>query len=215
VLPIALNWTAVERRSEPVALMPRLVASSLLDSLPPHAVLFVAGDNDSYPLWYSQRVHGERRDVTVVTMPLLAAPWYLEELKRREGFSITASSYSVVGRSADIAASARRVGRPVAVALTVPDTERARLGGPWVVTGIVAIEEPAPNVAKGVVRLDSARIAAAAARIESALRGRVARSAPDPIHDYFLRVLSCPRLSIAQTRSNAQLASLDSTCNLW
>jgi hypothetical protein len=214
MLPIGLNWSAVDRRREPEAIMPRLVASSLLDSLPPRAVLFVAGDNDSYPLWYSQRVHGERRDVTVVTMPLLAAPWYLEELKRRDGLSTTSAPFSLIGRSAGIAASARRIGRPVAVALTVPDTERVRLGGAWVVTGVVAIEEPTLNSARGAVRLDSARIAASAARIDSALRGRVPRPAPDPIHDYFLRVLSCPRLSIAATRSNAQLASLDSTCNL-
>jgi hypothetical protein len=214
LLPIGLNWSAVERRSEPEATMPRLVASSLLDGLPPRTVLFVAGDNDSYPLWYAQRVHGERRDVTVVTMPLLAATWYLEELMRRDGLSITSSQYSIVGRSADIAASARRLGRPVAVALTVPATERERLGGPWVVTGVAAIEDPTPDAPRTGVRLDSARIASAATRIESTLRGRVPRSAPDPIHDYFLRVLSCPRLSIAPTRSNAQLASLDSTCNL-
>ena len=213
-LPIGLNWSAVERRSEPEASMPRLVAAALLDSLPPRTVLFVAGDNDTYPLWYSQRVHAERRDVTIVTMPLLAAQWYLEELKRRDGLSITSAPYSLVGRSSDIAASARRAGRPVAVALTVPHSERIRLGGPWVVTGLAAIEDPTSNTTKTVVRLDSARIAAVAARIDSTLGGRVPRSAADPVHDYFLRVLSCPRLSIAKTRSTAQLASLDSTCNL-
>jgi hypothetical protein len=161
-----------------------------------------------------QQVHGVRRDVTIVTMPLLAAPWYLEELQRRDGFAVTTSTYSLVGRSADIATSARRFGRPVTVALTVPDSERVRLGGPWVVTGLAAIEDRTSNTTKGAVRLDSVRIAAVAARIDSTLGGRVPRSAPDPVHDYFLRVLSCPRLSIAKTRSTAQLASLDSTCNL-
>jgi len=161
--------------------MPRLVASSLLDSLPPRTVLFVAGDNDSYPLWYAQQVHDERRDVTIVTMPLLAASWYPEELRRRQSLSITSASYSLVGRSADIAASARRAGRPIAVALTVPDSERVRLGGPWVVTGLAAIEEPTSNSTKSAVRLDSARITAEAARIDSMLGGRVPRSAPDPV----------------------------------
>src|SRR5207302_797190 len=75
-LPIALNWSAVSRRQELEAQLPSEVARALLDPLPPRAVLFVAGDNDTYPLWYAQVVQGRRIDVTVVTMPLLEAPWY-------------------------------------------------------------------------------------------------------------------------------------------
>jgi hypothetical protein len=41
------------------------------------------GDNDTYPLWYLQQVERGRVDVTVVTIPLLAAIWYREELARR------------------------------------------------------------------------------------------------------------------------------------
>ncbi|MGE5733374.1 MAG: protein O-mannosyl-transferase family, partial [Gemmatimonas sp.] len=67
-LPIALNWSAVDRRPEPEASLPRELAAVLLDRLPARAVLFVAGDNDSYPLWYAQQVENRRRDVTVVTM---------------------------------------------------------------------------------------------------------------------------------------------------
>jgi hypothetical protein len=209
--PIALNWHAVERRSEPEASMPRLVASSLLDDLPPRAVLFVAGDNDSYPLWYAQRVHAERRDVTVVTMPLLAATWYPDELRRRDG--LESHGYSVLERSTAIAASARRLGRTVAVALTVPDSERVRLGGPWRVIGLSAIEDA--SMASGpALQLDSARLRTIAARISAALRGRVPRSAPDPVHEYFFRVLSCPQLSIASQRSPEQLVAVDSTCHL-
>lgn len=210
-LPLALNWTAVQRRHEPEAGMPRLVAESLLDNVPERAVLFVAGDNDSYPLWYAQQVHRERRDVTIVTMPLLAARWYPEELRRRD--SLDSRTYSVLGRSAEIAASARRLGRPVAVALTVPDSERVRLGGPWRVVGLAAIEDRtlAPSTA---LYLDSARLRTASAKIDSSLRGRVPRAAPDPVHDYFFRVLACPRAAIAAQRPAEQLVSLDSTCNL-
>src|SRR6185312_3354163 len=35
-LPIALNWSAVSRRAEPEASLPRRVASSLLEPLPPN-----------------------------------------------------------------------------------------------------------------------------------------------------------------------------------
>src|SRR6185503_11195890 len=40
-LPIAHNWTAVNRRAEPEASLPRQVATALLGRLPPRAVLFV------------------------------------------------------------------------------------------------------------------------------------------------------------------------------
>ena len=82
-LPIVLNWDAVSRRHEPGASEPLAVARALLGAAPLDAVLFVAGDNDTYPLWYAQEVERLRRDVTVVTLPLLPARWYVEELERR------------------------------------------------------------------------------------------------------------------------------------
>jgi hypothetical protein len=109
--------------------MPRLVASALLENLPPRAVLFVAGDNDSYPLLVcaacsrrAARCH-DRDD---------AAAWPRRGISRAEatdGLSITSAPYSLVGRSADIAASARRIRRPIAVALTVPIRSGSALAG--------------------------------------------------------------------------------------
>ena len=70
--------------------MPREVAKALLSNLPQRSVLFVAGDNDTYPLWYAQQVEHTRRDVTVVTLPLLAAGWYGDELDRRDSLGAAA-----------------------------------------------------------------------------------------------------------------------------
>ena len=95
-LPIALNWSAVNRRSELEASLPREVATALLTALPSRSVLFVAGDNDTYPLWYAQQVERIRRDVTVVTLPLLAANWYVDELARRD--SLVAADRASTGR---------------------------------------------------------------------------------------------------------------------
>ena len=36
-------------------------------------IRLVAGDNDTYPLWYSQQVNGVRKDVAIVTLPLLGS----------------------------------------------------------------------------------------------------------------------------------------------
>ena len=81
--PIALNWSAVDRRGSIEATAPRDTALSLLSGVPRGGVLLSAGDNDTYPLWYAQRVEGFRTDVTVVTIPLLATVWYRAEVARR------------------------------------------------------------------------------------------------------------------------------------
>jgi len=84
-LPIALNWTAVDRRGTRDSQAPVESARDLLGSVPRGGVLIAAGDNDTYPVWYAQRVEEFRRDVTGVTIPLLAARWYRAELERRHG----------------------------------------------------------------------------------------------------------------------------------
>jgi hypothetical protein len=208
-LPIALNWSAMNRRSEPEGSMPREIASALLDPLPARAVLFVAGDNDSYPLWYAQEVEKLRPDVTIVTMPMLGAGWYLEELTRR---------YGLVGPSAaHIAAEARGQGRPVAVSLTLPPEDRAPLAISWNVVGAVAVDsysQPPEKRSLRTIFVDRPAVESEADRIDRWLLGRTVHESTDPVHDYFLRVLSCPRTILVPNPSRTQLASLDSTCNL-
>ncbi len=216
--PIGLNWTAVDRRREPESGMAREVAAALLDSLPPKSVLFVAGDNDTYPLWYAQQVEHRRQDVTVVTLPLLAARWYVEELGRRDGLAVAPGADAALSRS--IAELARAHARPVAVALTVPDSERNLLIGPWKVSGIFAVSSSRQsqishleNVGSRVVSVDSERVRGALRAVEGWRRGRQVQPSTDPAFDYFLHTLSCPSLILARTANGPPLASLDSTCN--
>jgi hypothetical protein len=83
LLPIATNYALVhyERSVE----QQRAVRESLamLQSVPANGVFVAYGDNDTYPLWYLQQVKGLRPDVTVVTVPLLGAPWARAEVQRR------------------------------------------------------------------------------------------------------------------------------------
>jgi hypothetical protein len=220
-LPIALNWSVVDRRSEPEATMPREVAYALLDPVPPGSVLFVAGDNDTYPLWYAQQVEHRRVDVTVVTMPLLGAPWYVAELARRSHLKAAPGLTDPAEIAADLARSARALGRPVAVALTVPEMDRSRLSQRWRVVGLSAIDETleAPSTSRAatllpVVQVDTPAVRHAEGVIESWRRNREAHPAPDPEHEYFLSVLECPRMMLGGAPSAPKLDSLASICNV-
>ena len=215
-LPILLNWSVVNRRSEPDASLARETARQLLEPLPRRAVLFVEGDNDTYPLWYAQEVEGERRDVTVVTLPLLGAPWYIEELRRRHGLGDRANASDPEAAASLIANDARTLNRPVAAANTLEPRERAALSRRWRVIGLVAIAEPGTSENGGSaaeISLDTAALRRVAQSIETWQRGRQARDQPDSIHEYFLRLFSCPSRLLAGAAVPAS-ASLDSLCNL-
>lgn len=47
------------------------------------AILFVNGDNDTYPMLYLQLVERFRRDITVVNVSLLNAPWFVRQVVHR------------------------------------------------------------------------------------------------------------------------------------
>lgn len=207
--PIALNWSAVTRRSEPEATLPRAVARALLEPLPARAVLFVSGDNDTYPLWYAQQVEHLRRDVVVVTLPLLGAHWYVEELRRR---------YGLVGPSLErLAAMSRGEGRAVAAAITVEPEDREQLAISWTLIGHVLIDASSLEPSKQHLRViskDTAAIRLAAKRVDAMLGVAPVRPSTDPVHEYFYNVLACPKRVLAPGAASVQLASLDSLCNL-
>ena len=102
-----------------------MLADGLLRSVPANAVLIVWGDNDTYPLWEAQQARETRRDVLVVTTPLLGADWQRAELVRRAGIDPGAPS-AERAMVAAVAREARARRRPVAFAVTVPARVPAR-----------------------------------------------------------------------------------------
>ncbi|WP_312089307.1 protein O-mannosyl-transferase family [Chryseobacterium sp.] len=56
---------------------------SVLKSLPKNDILFVYGDNDTYPVWAMQETEQFRDDVKVVNFTLLSTPWNIDQVKRK------------------------------------------------------------------------------------------------------------------------------------
>jgi hypothetical protein len=217
-LTIALNWQAVTRRTEPDASLPFDVARGLLTLLPARSVLFVAGDNDTYPLWYAQEVRRLRRDVTVVTLPLLGARWYDEEIRRRSpdlrGGKVTPDPARA------FAAAARAHGRPVAAALTLDPSDRSRLDGCWTVIGFALLDTGTGSACQRALQLGTTTgIPVDVQRTDLWLNqighrsGGTVRPSIDPVAEYFERLLRCPALLLDTAQKSARGVSLDSICN--
>ncbi len=75
------NWKRHDRSRDWIALD---YAVNMLETCAPDAILFTNGDNDTYPLWYAREVMGIRRDLNIVNLSLLNAPWYIKQLRDGE-----------------------------------------------------------------------------------------------------------------------------------
>jgi hypothetical protein len=217
LLPIAGNWTSADRADATHEVAARQLGLALLESAPRDAVLFLDGDNDSYPIWYLQQVEGVRRDVLPVTIPLLPAAWYPAEIARRTGWRwdterpVPGASTRAEQQMALIAASARGAGRPIAASPAIPARERLLLGGDWVLVGPVYVARSTRGVVEAPPGIDSA---AAVRWLSRAPAVRHERTPPgDDVAWAMLSLLQCPRLALASADS-ARRDSLEVRCNL-
>lgn len=115
LLPCVLNWREIvtERRDQHDA---ESQARDMLARVPRNGVFLAVGDNDTYPLWYMQQVQSFRRDVVVVTVPLLPPSWYRAELSRRHALvdtSYVTHWFGIPATVAEIRTRAAAQGRAV------------------------------------------------------------------------------------------------------
>jgi hypothetical protein len=216
--PVLLNWRAVDRRREPAASLPNVFARATLAGAPPGAVLFVAGDNDTYPLWYEQVARNIRRDVSIVTVPLLAAGWYRAELSRRAGLYDLADTGRWLGTAREMAAIARhaeRRGRSIAVGVALEPDLRSALGAGWTMRGLVYARRGVP-VTDSAVSFDTPAIDSARALIRGLFGGPIdADGIEDPAGRYIASLLACLDLAkrVAGGSPADSAALLASRCN--
>jgi hypothetical protein len=90
------NWDDHDRSGKYSA---RDYAFNYMKSCDKDAILFTNGDNDTFPLWYSQEVEGVRTDVRIVNLELASGSWYIDQLYNKEynsdplPFSLTKEQY--------------------------------------------------------------------------------------------------------------------------
>ena len=220
---LAGSWTAIARDALPDRWIASVMADELLREVPPHGMLFTAGDNDSYPLWYRQAIDSVRPDVQVVVTSLLPANWYLKESAWRAGgwAPDTLASHTALGRAGSLARRQLDAKGTVAVSILLSTAERNELGRIAAVTcwrrfGLIDVGS------RGRIcppRIDVARVSETAERMRPLLRYPV-RQSPDGMVSAFQRVAGCPAASVTRAllgdagRDTTTRELLDITCNL-
>ncbi len=62
----------------------RDMAANTLNYLERDAILFVNGDNYTFPLWYIREVENMRPDVRIVNLAYLGTPWYVRQMMTQD-----------------------------------------------------------------------------------------------------------------------------------
>jgi hypothetical protein len=216
LLPLAGNWRVSDRGEAPRAQAAERAGHALLDSAPRAAVLFAGGDNDSYPLWYAQQVQGRRRDVFVVTLPLLSARWYSDEVARRTGLHwdpgehVPGTEWRHEQQAVLIARAARKAGRPVVASPVLTVAERALLGSGWQLAGIDYVSTAPAGAGSARATVDTA---ATVRWMPAGVMREEGATDVDGAPGMMLGLLQCPRLARPGTLSPARRDSLEVSCN--
>jgi hypothetical protein len=82
--------------------LPANYAKIMLDTCEKDALLFTAGDNDTFPLWALQEAYNYRRDVRVICLALLNTDWYVEQMKNRYGVPMSLTDEQIVSRPYEV-----------------------------------------------------------------------------------------------------------------
>ena len=78
---LVANWG---RRDASRLYFARDYAANALIQLPPNAIYFTVGDNDTFPVMYVQSAEGVRPDVAIINLSVANIPDWPEQLKRRD-----------------------------------------------------------------------------------------------------------------------------------
>lgn len=71
---VGQTWDDHDRRGRTVC---RDYAMNILSSVDQNSILFISGDNNSFPVWYIQDTEGFRTDVRTLNTDYLSSDWYI------------------------------------------------------------------------------------------------------------------------------------------
>jgi hypothetical protein len=83
-LPATQLWNNCATHDASRRYFARDYAANALLSLPPNAIYFTVGDNDTFPVMYLQSVEGVRPDVTIINLSVANIPRWPEQLTKRD-----------------------------------------------------------------------------------------------------------------------------------
>ncbi len=87
-VPIILavqNWDDHDRSGR---YFTRDLGANYLNSTLPNSIIINMGDNDTFPLWYSQEVEGTRLDVKIMNESYLSRDWYVDQMRIKSNESM-------------------------------------------------------------------------------------------------------------------------------
>ena len=87
-IPIILavqNWDDHDRSGR---YFTRDLGANYLNSTLPNSIIINMGDNDTFPLWYSQEVEGTRLDVKIMNESYLSRDWYVDQMRIKSNESM-------------------------------------------------------------------------------------------------------------------------------
>ena len=226
VVPMAMlasNWRAIARDALPERRLANGIAAEFLHDVPVGGMLFTAGDNDSYPLWYKQTVDSLRPDVHVVVTSLLPANWYFRESAERAGGFVADTTIAAMPMARAGVLAQQQLDRKgsVAVSILLSSGERTELGRVAMITcwrrfGLI---DMGTRTAVCPPRINAERATASASRLAPLLTPAV-RQSIDGMAAAFQKIAHCPRAAVATELrggappDSASRALLDITCNL-
>jgi hypothetical protein len=133
---VVKNWTARDASQRHFT---RDYAVNALSALPPNAIYFTEGDNDTWPVMYVQSVEGLRRDVRIVNASSMFYETFAEQTLRRDpAFPISPPIHATLPKRGDSTfrniVDTNRSRLPVTFAISAHSemrwlTDRGRLDG--------------------------------------------------------------------------------------
>jgi len=82
---LLLHWRSVDMRGNTFT---RDLGANLMAGMPSGAIVFSSGDLFRNSFHYQQVCLGRRRDLTLVDQPMMAAAWYVDQLRRRHALEL-------------------------------------------------------------------------------------------------------------------------------